>query len=136
MSLGARDLTPELVDETLGVILKYEEDIRQLRGEQTKRMVSGGRRARLTSDGTRPAAYAGLAAVFLGARFVVFALVGVLAEAVAVGAAPEAAGLAADALVDAVPAARRVVVRARVAEVRTSGRLPAGRRVRLSSPWK
>ncbi len=39
MSLGARELTPELVDETLGVVLKYEEDIRQLRGEQTKRMV-------------------------------------------------------------------------------------------------
>ena len=35
MSLGARELTPELVDETLGVVLKYEEDIRQLRGEQT-----------------------------------------------------------------------------------------------------
>ena len=39
MSLGARELTPELVDETLGVVLKYEEDIRQLRGEQTKRML-------------------------------------------------------------------------------------------------
>ena len=39
MSLGARELSPELVDETLGVVLKYEEDIRQLRGEQTKRMV-------------------------------------------------------------------------------------------------
>src|SRR6186713_1797742 len=38
MSLGARELTPELIDETLGVVLKYEEDIRQLRGEQTKRM--------------------------------------------------------------------------------------------------
>jgi MoxR-like ATPase len=40
MSLGARELTPELVDETLGVVLKYEEDIRQLRGEQTKRMLT------------------------------------------------------------------------------------------------
>jgi MoxR-like ATPase len=40
MSLGARELSPELVDETLGVVLKYEEDIRQLRGEQTKRMLS------------------------------------------------------------------------------------------------
>ncbi len=40
MSLGARELTPELVDETLGVVLKYEEDIRQLRGEQSKRMLS------------------------------------------------------------------------------------------------
>ena len=40
MSLGARELSPELVDETLGVVLKYEEDIRQLRGEQTKRMLT------------------------------------------------------------------------------------------------
>jgi MoxR-like ATPase len=40
MSLGALELTPELVDETLGVVLKYEEDIRQLRGEQTKRMLT------------------------------------------------------------------------------------------------
>jgi MoxR-like ATPase len=39
LSLGAKELTPEIVDETLGVVLKYEEDIRQLRGEQTKRMV-------------------------------------------------------------------------------------------------
>jgi MoxR-like ATPase len=28
LSLGARELAPELVDETLGVVLKYEEDIR------------------------------------------------------------------------------------------------------------
>ena len=34
MSLGARELTPELVDETLGVVLKYEEDIRQLRASR------------------------------------------------------------------------------------------------------
>ena len=40
MSLGARELTPELVDETLGVVLKYEEDIRQLRGEQTRRILT------------------------------------------------------------------------------------------------
>jgi MoxR-like ATPase len=40
MSLGARELTPELVDETLGVVLKYEEDIRQLRGEQSKRILT------------------------------------------------------------------------------------------------
>ena len=40
MSLGARELTPELVDDTLGVVLKYEEDIRQLRGEQTARILT------------------------------------------------------------------------------------------------
>ena len=36
MALGATDLTPALVDETLGVVLKYEEDIRQVRGETVK----------------------------------------------------------------------------------------------------
>ena len=33
LAMGARELAPELVDETLGVVLKYEEDIRQVRGE-------------------------------------------------------------------------------------------------------
>ena len=33
LSLGAVELSPA-VDDTLGVVLKYEEDIRQLRGEQ------------------------------------------------------------------------------------------------------
>src|SRR5512141_1620984 len=32
LSLGATELAPDLVDETLGVVLKYEEDIRQVRG--------------------------------------------------------------------------------------------------------
>ncbi len=36
MALGAADLTPEVVDETLGVVLKYEEDIRHVRGETVK----------------------------------------------------------------------------------------------------
>ena len=40
LSLGARELTPTLVDETLGVVLKYEEDIRQIRGEQVARMLT------------------------------------------------------------------------------------------------
>ena len=46
MALGAAELTPELVDETLGVVLKYEEDIRQVRGETVKNylaeVVAGG----------------------------------------------------------------------------------------------
>ena len=33
LSLGATELKPDLVDETLGVVLKYEEDIRQVRGQ-------------------------------------------------------------------------------------------------------
>jgi hypothetical protein len=40
LSLGARELAPELVDETLGVVLKYEEDIRQVRGEATRRFLT------------------------------------------------------------------------------------------------
>ena len=37
LSLGARELAPELVDETLGVVLKYEEDIRRVRGDTSRR---------------------------------------------------------------------------------------------------
>jgi MoxR-like ATPase len=40
LSLGARELRPELVDETLGVVLKYEEDIRHIRGEQAAKMLT------------------------------------------------------------------------------------------------
>jgi MoxR-like ATPase len=40
MSLGARELAPELIDETLGVVLKYEEDIRQVRGEVARRYLA------------------------------------------------------------------------------------------------
>ena len=32
LALGARELAPALVDETLGVLLKYEEDVRRVRG--------------------------------------------------------------------------------------------------------
>jgi MoxR-like ATPase len=32
LALGARELAPALVDETLGVLLKYEEDVRAVRG--------------------------------------------------------------------------------------------------------
>ena len=40
MSLGAVELAPELVDDTLGVVLKYEEDIRQVRGETARRYLA------------------------------------------------------------------------------------------------
>ena len=40
LALGARELAPELVDETLGVVLKYEEDIRQVRGDATRRYLT------------------------------------------------------------------------------------------------
>ena len=40
LSMGARELAPELVDETLGVVLKYEEDIRQIRGDTARRYLA------------------------------------------------------------------------------------------------
>ena len=36
ISLGARQLTPEVVDESLGVVLKYEEDVRAVRGQTAR----------------------------------------------------------------------------------------------------
>jgi MoxR-like ATPase len=46
LALGATELKPELVDETLGVVLKYEEDVRHVRGETGRRIldevVAGG----------------------------------------------------------------------------------------------
>jgi MoxR-like ATPase len=32
LALGARELTPAIADETLGVVLKYEEDVRRIQG--------------------------------------------------------------------------------------------------------
>ncbi len=40
LSLGARELAPELVNETLGVVLKYEEDVRHVRGERAERLLA------------------------------------------------------------------------------------------------
>jgi hypothetical protein len=39
LALGATELRPELVDETLGVVLKYEEDVRHVRGEAGRRIL-------------------------------------------------------------------------------------------------
>src|SRR3989454_12037056 len=39
LALGARELRPALVDETLGVVLKYEEDVRRVRGETAKALL-------------------------------------------------------------------------------------------------
>src|SRR4029450_5151789 len=36
LSLGSRGLTGEVGDETLGVVLKYEEDIRRVRGDTAR----------------------------------------------------------------------------------------------------
>jgi len=39
LALGARELRPALVDETLGVVLKYEEDVRRVRGASAAAML-------------------------------------------------------------------------------------------------
>jgi MoxR-like ATPase len=39
LALGATDLTSELVEETMGVVLKYEEDIRSLRGPRLRELL-------------------------------------------------------------------------------------------------
>jgi MoxR-like ATPase len=40
LSLGATELAPDVVDETLGVVLKYEEDIRQVRGAMARQFLA------------------------------------------------------------------------------------------------
>jgi MoxR-like ATPase len=40
LSLGAQELSAELVDESLGVVLKYEEDIRRIQGEAVRRYLA------------------------------------------------------------------------------------------------
>ncbi len=39
--LGTTELNPEVVDETLGVVLKYQEDIARIRAEGVSRLISG-----------------------------------------------------------------------------------------------
>ncbi|MBI3752156.1 MAG: MoxR family ATPase [Chloroflexi bacterium] len=39
LALGANDLTAELLEETMGVVLKYEEDIRSLRGPRMRELL-------------------------------------------------------------------------------------------------
>jgi MoxR-like ATPase len=40
MALGSKDLTDEVVEETLGVILKYQEDVDKVRGDVAQRLVA------------------------------------------------------------------------------------------------
>ena len=39
LALGATDLNPQLLEETMGVVLKYEEDIRGLRGPRARELL-------------------------------------------------------------------------------------------------
>ncbi len=41
MALGADELTPALVDETLGALLKYQEDVRQVRDSSAQLVAAG-----------------------------------------------------------------------------------------------
>ncbi|HXR26823.1 MAG TPA: MoxR family ATPase [Candidatus Baltobacteraceae bacterium] len=41
MALGADELTPALVDETLGALLKYQEDVRQVRDSSARLVATG-----------------------------------------------------------------------------------------------
>ena len=43
MALGAIELDEEVVDSTLGVVLKYEEDVHRVRGEEAQRLVAAAR---------------------------------------------------------------------------------------------
>jgi MoxR-like ATPase len=40
MSLGTQEVTPEVVDPTLGVLLKYQEDVKQIKGPYAERLVA------------------------------------------------------------------------------------------------
>ena len=40
LALGSTELDPETIDETLGVLLKYEEDVRQVRGAEARRVLA------------------------------------------------------------------------------------------------
>ncbi|MFI5199688.1 MAG: AAA family ATPase, partial [Candidatus Limnocylindrales bacterium] len=39
LALGAAELSPAVVDDTLGVVLKYEEDVRGVRGEMARQLL-------------------------------------------------------------------------------------------------
>lgn len=52
-ALDAKELEPGLVDETLGVLLKYQDDIAKLQGAEAARLVTEARQA--VAAGTAPA---------------------------------------------------------------------------------
>ena len=43
LALNARELEPEVVDDTLGLMLKYQDDIEQVRGEPVRAMLERSR---------------------------------------------------------------------------------------------
>ena len=45
LALGTRELAPEVVDDSLGVILKYQEDVDQIRGDVATNLIARATRA-------------------------------------------------------------------------------------------
>ena len=43
MDLNQRELEPEIIDDTLGLMLKYQDDIEQVRGEPVRGMLERSR---------------------------------------------------------------------------------------------
>ena len=39
MALGQKELEPSVIDDTLGILLKYHEDVEAVRGEPVKEML-------------------------------------------------------------------------------------------------
>jgi hypothetical protein len=45
VALDARELEPALVDETLGALLKYQDDLGKIRGAEAARLVAEAKQA-------------------------------------------------------------------------------------------
>ena len=43
MALDQTELSPEVIDDTLGIMLKYQDDIEQVRGEPVRAMLERSR---------------------------------------------------------------------------------------------
>ena len=53
LALNARELEPEVIDDTLGLMLKYQDDIEQVRGEQVRAMLERSRNRGARRGGRR-----------------------------------------------------------------------------------
>ena len=53
MALNQRELEPEVIDDTLGLMLKYQDDIEQVRGEPVRAMLERSRNRGSRRDGRR-----------------------------------------------------------------------------------
>ena len=53
LALNARELEPEVIDDTLGLMLKYQDDIEQVRGEPVRAMLERSRNRGARRGGRR-----------------------------------------------------------------------------------